>query len=119
MSPRALAIGLAAVLAVGGCSPETEPLNTTSGLTFVVDPSALLLSPNAVDAVVVNSVPLGPVLGTVKWATSDARVVTVDSLVAIGDPATVRAVGSGTATLRGTVTSSANQLILTVAVRVR
>jgi hypothetical protein len=114
-----LAATLAATLAAGGCSPGTEPLDTSSGLTFMADPAALLLSPGDAQTIVVSSVPIGPVLGTVKWSSSDTRVVTIDSLVQIGEPATARAVAAGTATLRATVSSAAIQTTLTVAVRVQ
>jgi hypothetical protein len=110
---------LAATLAVAGCSPGTELLNTSSGLTFTADPASLLLSPGETKTIVVNSVPIGPVLGTVKWASSDPRVVTIDSLVPIGAPATARAVGAGTASLRATISSAAIQSTLSVAVRVQ
>ena len=119
MRSRMVATLLVATLAAAGCSPGTEPLNTSSGLTFTADPAALLLSPGETQPIVVSSVPIGPVLGTVKWSSSDPRVVTIDSLVPIGEPATARAVSAGTATLRATISSAANQSTLSVAVRIR
>ena len=119
MRSRMVATLLVATLAAAGCSPGTEPLGTSSSLTYTADPSALLLSPGETQAIVVNSTPIGPVLGTVRWSSSDPRVVTIDSLVQIGQPATARAVGAGTATLRATVSSTGNQTTISVAVRVR
>ena len=35
-----VAATLAATVAASGCSPGTEPLDTSSGLTFTADPAA-------------------------------------------------------------------------------
>jgi hypothetical protein len=110
---------LAATAGAAGCSPGSDPLDTSSSLTFSADPSALLLSPGETQAIVVSSAPIGPVNGTVKWSSSDVRVVTIDSVVQIGQPATARAVSAGTATLRATVSSATTQTTISVAVRVR
>lgn len=116
---RATAALAAAAFLVAACSPATEPLNTTTGLTFVADPASLFLAQNEQATVVINSFPIQGVLGTVTWTSSDPKVVTVDSSVAIGVPTTVRAVGAGTATLRATVSSTGNVVTVTVPVRVR
>lgn len=116
---RTLALVLATTSLAASCSPGTEPLNTTSGLTFAADPSAFLLAPLEVESVIVNSTPIGPVLGNVAWSSSDPKVVTVDSVVAIGAPATVRAVAAGTASLRAVISSQGNQTTISVPVRVR
>lgn len=114
-----VALGIAATTSFAACSPGYDPIDTTTGLVFAADPSSLLLALGEQQTVTVNSAPIGPVAGTVTWTSSDPRVATVDSIVAIGAPATVRAVAPGTVTLRATVASTGNQVLLTVPVRVR
>ena len=105
--------------AVAACSPPTEPLTTSAGLAFTPDPASFFLSVGESQTVTINAFPIGGVAGTVKWSSSDPSVVTVDSLVPLGGPATVRAVSIGSAALRATVSANAVQSTVNVPVRVR
>ena len=118
---RRAAVAAAAALALGvaGCSPGTDPIGSATGATFAADPSSLLLGIGEQQSVTVYALPAGPT-GTVTWTSSDTKVVTVDGTpVALGAGVTVQAVGAGTASLRGVVTTPGLQTTISVAVRVR
>jgi uncharacterized protein YjdB len=120
MHTRAFAlVALASAATLAACSPPTQPLNTATGLSFVADPASFFLAAGEAQTVTVSSFPIGGASGTVKWSTTDPAVVTVDSIVEVGAPATVRAVSPGSASLRAVIGSNGTQVSLNVAVRVR
>lgn len=124
LANRALANRARAIVALLGaatlaaCSPGTDLPISTPDITFVADPTAVLIKAGQTTTVVVNSVPTTGTNGTVKWTTSDAKVVTVDDKVDLGAPATIRAVAPGTASLSGIVSITGLQSTVSVQVRV-
>ena len=113
MRRGSLTLAVAAVLA-SACSGSGDPVTTDGGFRLSINPTSFALVAGDSSTVTVNST----IEGTVRWATSNASVVTVDSVVALGDPARVRAKGTGTAQLNATISVQGQTLTTSVPVRV-
>jgi hypothetical protein len=103
------AVALAAACSAGG---TTETIDT--GPKISVNQTNLLLVAGDSAPLVVNS----NREGTVRWRSSNTSVVTVDTVVATGDPAMVRARAAGTAVINGTIVVSGQTYTTSVPVRV-
>jgi hypothetical protein len=112
---RRLATGavVCAVAVVAACSSSANDVAGTGPNASVI-PSSITLDSG--DSTTVTIVSNGT--GTVRWTSSNPAVVTVDSLVLIGDPAKVRARSRGSAQLNGAATINGVTYQTTVPVRV-
>ena len=108
-----LVVVAALTCVAAACGTTTEPVDTT-GPTFSVNPTSFNLVTG--DSTVITV--LSTREGVVRWKTSNATVVTVDTLVQVGDPARVHARGAGSAALSGTVSIAGQTYTVAVPVRV-
>jgi hypothetical protein len=111
---RARVVTIAAVALAAACSAggTTETIDT--GPKISVNTTSFVLVPGDSAPLVVNS----NREGTVRWRSTNTSVVTVDTAVATGDPAIVRARAAGTALLNGTIVVSGQTYTTSVPVRV-
>ena len=111
---RGLLTLAAAALLVSACSSSVDPITPGGGLRLSVDPTSLVLAAGDSSTITVNST----AEGTVRWGSTNASVVTVDSVVGLGDPARVRAKAAGTAQLNATISVQGQTFTTSVPVRV-
>jgi hypothetical protein len=106
---RITAVAVAAACSAGGTTETMSDVPIVS-----LNATTLVLAAGDSAPLVVNS----NREGTVKWRSTNTSVVTVDTAVAVGDPAMVRARAAGTALLNGTVVVSGQTYTTSVPVRV-
>ena len=112
------AVAVLLASAAGACGSIDEPAASTEQ-NFSINQTSLLLVNGDSAVLVISPVPVEPAVnGTVRWASSRPDVVSIDSLVLIGEPARVRARTAGTATLTATVRSPTRTITASVPVRI-
>jgi hypothetical protein len=107
-----IAVLALAAAGAGACKSVSEPVST--GPTVTLNSTSLFLSAGDSAPLIVGS----PVEGTVRWKSSNPAIVTVDSLVFVGDPAWVRARSTGSTVLTGVIVLNGQTINASVPVRV-